>query len=107
MAKGFEIANVFIAHMTSPTADKVKALFEILVKQKLLSTRQDSYKNVVLTSPNLVCPCSGLSESLKMTVSIPFLWGIPPEHEVLSSAVRNGGGIVDKVYRQWLFASVF
>lgn len=32
--------------------DKVKLLLEVLVKEKFLTTRQDSYKNVVLASPN-------------------------------------------------------
>lgn len=32
--------------------DKLKALFEILVKEKLLATRPDSYKNVVLAMTN-------------------------------------------------------
>ena len=30
-----------------------------------------------------VCLCSGLHEILKMTVAIPLLYGIPPEHEYL------------------------
>lgn len=75
--------------------------------------------------------CSGLHESLHMTVAIPMLWGIPPRHETLryglcmlahsaclkpgvgsccktedvlcvcSTAIVSGGGYVDKVYRQW------
>lgn len=32
--------------------EKLKTLFEVLVKEKLLSTKQDSYKNVVLSMPN-------------------------------------------------------
>lgn len=44
---------------------------------------------------------SGLHESLHMTVAIPMLWGIPPRHETLSTAIVSGGGYVDKVYRQW------
>ena len=27
--------------------------------------------------------CSGLHETLYMTVAIPLLWGIPPRHETL------------------------
>ena len=27
--------------------------------------------------------CSGLHETLHMTVAIPLLWGIPPRHETL------------------------
>lgn len=44
---------------------------------------------------------SGLHESLHMTVAIPLLWGIPPRHETLSTAIISGGGYVEKVYRQW------
>jgi len=32
--------------------DKVKMLIEVLVNQKMLSTKQDSYKNVALVAPN-------------------------------------------------------
>ncbi|GER45476.1 arginine biosynthesis bifunctional protein ArgJ [Striga asiatica] len=45
----------------------------------------------------------GLHEKLKMTVAVPLLWGVPPASETLHLAVRSGGGIVDKVYRQWDF----
>lgn len=34
----------------------------------------------------LLCLCSGLHESLHMTVAIPLLWGIPPRHETLRYA---------------------
>lgn len=30
--------------------------------------------------------CSSLSETLQMVVVLPFLWGVPPEHENLRSA---------------------
>ncbi|KAK9860397.1 hypothetical protein WJX84_008835 [Apatococcus fuscideae] len=46
---------------------------------------------------------SGLSESLKLIVAIPFLWGVPPAWEMLSSAITMGGGVIDKTYRQWRF----
>lgn len=46
---------------------------------------------------------SGLSESLKLIVAIPFLWGVPPAWELLSSAITMGGGVIDKTYRQWRF----
>jgi hypothetical protein len=46
---------------------------------------------------------SGLMESLRMSVAIPGFWGIPPEVDTLSNAVKQGGGIVDKVYRRFLF----
>jgi hypothetical protein len=32
--------------------EKIKALFEALVRMKMLSTRQDAYKNVVLSTPS-------------------------------------------------------
>jgi hypothetical protein len=38
---------------------------------------------------------------LKMTVCIPFLWGVPPEVDALSAAIAAAGGIVDRVYKQW------
>ncbi|BDA48733.1 hypothetical protein COCOBI_12-4150 [Coccomyxa sp. Obi] len=44
---------------------------------------------------------SGIHEILKMTVAIPLLYGIPPEHEYLRSAISSGGGIVEKMSRQW------
>jgi hypothetical protein len=28
-------------------------------------------------------------------------WGVPPEVDLLSAAIQQGGGIVDKVYKQW------
>ncbi|CAN1143179.1 hypothetical protein LINPERHAP2_LOCUS13460 [Linum perenne] len=45
----------------------------------------------------------GLHEKLKMTVAVPYLWGVPPASETLRLAVKSGGGIVDKVYWQWDF----
>ncbi|CAI0397653.1 unnamed protein product [Linum tenue] len=45
----------------------------------------------------------GLHEKLKMTVAVPYLWGVPPASETLRLAVRSGGGIVEKVYWQWDF----
>ncbi|CAK0740187.1 hypothetical protein CVIRNUC_001231 [Coccomyxa viridis] len=44
---------------------------------------------------------SGIHEILKMTVAIPLLNGVPPQHEYLRSAISSGGGIVEKMYRQW------
>ncbi|XP_010918639.1 uncharacterized protein [Elaeis guineensis] len=45
----------------------------------------------------------GLQERLTMTLAVPLLWGVPPASETLHFAVRNGGGIVEKVYWQWDF----
>ncbi|XP_078173515.1 D-tagatose-1,6-bisphosphate aldolase subunit [Carex rostrata] len=45
----------------------------------------------------------GLQEKLTMKVAVPLLWGVPPASETLRFAVRNGGGIVEKVYWQWDF----
>ena len=36
-----------------------------------------------------------------MTVCIPYLWGVPAEHERLASGIVNGGGIIDRVWREW------
>ncbi|CAN4109586.1 unnamed protein product [Withania somnifera] len=44
-----------------------------------------------------------LQEKLMMTVAVPLLWGVPPASETIHLAVRNGGGIVDKVYWRWDF----
>ncbi|XP_078440428.1 D-tagatose-1,6-bisphosphate aldolase subunit [Wolffia australiana] len=45
----------------------------------------------------------GLNERLSMIVAVPLLWGVPPAYETLHFAVKSGGGIVEKVYRQWDF----
>lgn len=45
----------------------------------------------------------GLQEKLTMTVAVPLLWGVPPASDSLRYAVRNGGGIVEKVSWQWDF----
>ncbi|KAI8472807.1 MAG: hypothetical protein J3K34DRAFT_457670 [Monoraphidium minutum] len=44
---------------------------------------------------------SGVHEVLRLKVAIPFLFGVPPEVEALSEAIIQGGGILDKVSRQW------
>ena len=44
-----------------------------------------------------------LHERLRLTVALPYLWGVPPALDSLNHAIRLGGGIVDKVYRQWEF----
>ncbi|MCO5611978.1 hypothetical protein L7F22_066238 [Adiantum nelumboides] len=45
----------------------------------------------------------GLNEKLSMKVAVPLLWGIPPATDSLNYAIRCGGGIVQKVSRQWEF----
>lgn len=45
----------------------------------------------------------GLQEKLRLSVALPLLWGVPPAVEMLSYAIKSGGGIVEKVYRQWEF----
>lgn len=42
---------------------------------------------------------SGLSETLKLTVALPLLFGVPPQLEVLDDAIKSGGGIIDRVYK--------
>lgn len=37
-----------------------------------------------------------------MTVAIPLLWGVPPEYERLKAGIKTGGGIIDKIERQWV-----
>jgi len=44
-----------------------------------------------------------MQEKLTMTVAVPLLWGVPPASERIHLAVRNGGGIVDKVFWRWDF----
>jgi hypothetical protein len=46
---------------------------------------------------------SGLHERLVMTLNVPYLWGVPPQLDSLKHAIRSGGGIVEKMYRQWRF----
>ncbi|KAG0575846.1 hypothetical protein KC19_5G034800 [Ceratodon purpureus] len=45
----------------------------------------------------------GLHEKLTMTVVMPLLWGVPPAVDTLNYAIRSGGGIVEKTYKQWHF----
>lgn len=45
---------------------------------------------------------SGVHEALVMTVAIPLLWGVPPEYERLKAGIKTGGGIIDKIERQWV-----
>ena len=44
---------------------------------------------------------SGVHERLRLTVAIPFLFGVPPEAEALSEAIASGGGIIDSVQHSW------
>ncbi|KAG2498595.1 hypothetical protein HYH03_003346 [Edaphochlamys debaryana] len=45
---------------------------------------------------------SGLHEVLKLTVAVPFLFGVPPQLEVLNEAIREGGGAVERIRHLWL-----
>ena len=38
-----------------------------------------------------------------MKVAIPLLWGVPPEVERLQAGIKTGGGIIERVVRQWVF----
>lgn len=49
------------------------------------------------------CNAGGLNEKLLMTVAVPFLWGVPPAVDSLNYAIRCGGGIVEKISREWEF----
>lgn len=48
-----------------------------------------------------MAPNSGVHEQLKLNVWIPYLFGVPPEQEALESAIISGGGILDRVSREW------
>lgn len=36
-------------------------------------------------------------------ICLPFLWGVPPELERLQRGIEKGGGIIHKMYPQWIF----
>ena len=42
-----------------------------------------------------------LSESISMSLCIPLLWGVPPEFDRMTRGIKNGGGIIHKVCREW------
>lgn len=43
----------------------------------------------------------GVHETLTMTLALPLLWGVPPEHERLRNGIESGGGIIERVYQEW------
>lgn len=43
----------------------------------------------------------GTHESLSMRLALPLLWGVPPEHERLRSGIESGGGIIDRIVREF------
>ncbi|CAI5458498.1 unnamed protein product [Closterium sp. Yama58-4] len=43
----------------------------------------------------------GLHAHLRLTVALPYLFGVPPALDALNRAIRLGGGIVDKSFHQW------
>ncbi len=45
----------------------------------------------------------GLHERLKMTVALPLLNGIPPQWDFLRWSIKEGGGVIEKVRREWQF----
>lgn len=44
---------------------------------------------------------NGAEESLVMTVSVPLLFGVPPEMDTLRSAIEVGGGFLHRMYGEW------
>lgn len=36
-------------------------------------------------------------------ICLPFLWGVPPEWERLKRGIEKGGGIIHKMYPEWIF----
>jgi hypothetical protein len=49
---------------------------------------------------------SGVHETLTMTLALPLLWGVPPEHERLRNGIVRGGGIIDRVYQEWFIGTL-
>ncbi len=47
-------------------------------------------------------PCSGVHEVLHMSLAIPLLFGVPPEYERLKRGVIQGGGVIERVQREWI-----
>ncbi|PSC69556.1 hypothetical protein C2E20_6995 [Micractinium conductrix] len=45
---------------------------------------------------------SGVHECLHMRVAIPLLFGVPPEYERLRAGVIQGGGVIERVTRDWI-----
>ena len=67
-------------------ASRVAGLFCCALWQHSLTCWQDMYEFAVTRSAAHEASsllCSGLHETLYMTVAIPLLWGIPPRHESL------------------------
>lgn len=46
---------------------------------------------------------AGVHEALTMTLALPLLWGVPPEHERLKTGIESGGGIIDKTVWVWCY----
>lgn len=44
---------------------------------------------------------SGVSEYLTMTIAMPLLFGIPPEYDHLKTAVKQGGGVLHQIQKEW------
>lgn len=44
----------------------------------------------------------GFSRRLDMSVAVPSLWGVPPELDYLHGALQEGGGIVHRVWREYI-----
>ena len=44
----------------------------------------------------------GFSRRLDMSVAVPSLWGVPPELDYLRGALQEGGGIVHRVWREYI-----
>lgn len=59
---------------------------------------------LTLTPPALTAPAhrSGVHEVLHMSLAIPLLFGVPPEYERLKRGVIQGGGVIERVQREWI-----
>lgn len=45
----------------------------------------------------------GLHERLKMTVVMPLLNGVPPQWDYLHWSIKEGGGVIERVCKEWHF----
>ncbi len=56
---------------------------------------------VVMAKDHQVC-MEKLQEKLVMTISVPYLFGIPQSWDDISEAISSGGGLIDRVSKKWM-----
>lgn len=102
--QGLCIGNTF--WLTATNGSDICRRLKLMGYCRCTEQLSDVVEHTVLSSGGAIVmrehrSSSGLHDTLYMTVAIPLLWGIPPRHESLSTAIISGGGVVEKVYRQW------